>query len=65
LFAAIGSMNGLVLNKYFLSFIKYNKYKKEGKIQIRDTIIEGFENIPKAFFGIFNGQNIGKMVVKL
>jgi len=37
----------------------------DGKLKIRETIIEGFENIPKAFMGLFKGDNIGKMIVKI
>ncbi|QQE77426.1 NADP-dependent oxidoreductase [Alicyclobacillus sp. SO9] len=37
----------------------------QGKITYRDTIIEGFENIPRAFLGLFTGENIGKQVVKV
>ena len=36
----------------------------EGKIQTEETVMEGFENMPKAFIGLFSGSNKGKMVVK-
>ena len=38
---------------------------KEGKIQSRETVVSGIENAVDAFLGLFNGQNFGKMVVKL
>ena len=37
----------------------------EGKIKWRETILEGIENAPKAFIGLFQGDNIGKMLVKI
>jgi NADPH-dependent curcumin reductase CurA len=37
----------------------------EGRIKSRDTVVEGLENAPKAFFGLFSGDNTGKMLVKL
>lgn len=37
---------------------------KEGKLKYREEVMEGFENIPKAFIGMLNGQNTGKMLVK-
>lgn len=37
---------------------------KEGKLQYRENIIEGFENMPRAFIGLLQGENIGKQVVK-
>merc|ERR1719323_884206 len=36
----------------------------EGKIQTEETVMEGFENMPNAFIGLFSGSNKGKMVVK-
>ncbi len=35
----------------------------EGKITYRETIAEGIENTPKAFIGLFHGDNIGKQLV--
>ncbi len=37
----------------------------EGKIQYRETILEGIENAPAAFAGLFTGRNTGKMLVRL
>jgi NADPH-dependent curcumin reductase CurA len=28
-------------------------------------VVEGIENAPKAFLGLFSGDNLGKMVVRL
>ena len=41
------------------------KWIKEGKIQWKETIINGLENAPNAFIGLFHGENIGKMLVKI
>lgn len=38
---------------------------KEGKLKYRETIVDGFENIPSAFLGLFRGENIGKQLVKV
>jgi len=37
----------------------------EGKLHSKETLISGFEKLPEAFIGLFNGTNIGKMVVKI
>src|SRR5688572_1463548 len=37
----------------------------EGKVKPRDTIVEGLEQMPEAFLGLFQGANTGKMLVKL
>jgi hypothetical protein len=36
-----------------------------GKIQSRETIHDGIEAMPHAFRGLFTGENIGKMLVRL
>lgn len=36
---------------------------KEGKLQSREHITKGFENMPTAFMGILKGENIGKAIV--
>ena len=36
-----------------------------GKIQNRETVKEGIENAPAAFLGLFKGENLGKMLVRL
>jgi NADPH-dependent curcumin reductase CurA len=38
---------------------------KSGQIKYREDIIEGFENLPKAFIGMLQGDNIGKRLVKV
>ena len=30
-----------------------------------EHIVNGFENMPKAFIGLFDGENIGKVVVNV
>jgi NADPH-dependent curcumin reductase CurA len=37
----------------------------DGKIQYHENIVEGFENLPEAFLGLFRGENIGKQLVKV
>ncbi len=37
----------------------------EGKIKYREDVVEGLENAPEAFFGLFTGANFGKLVVKV
>ena len=36
-----------------------------GQVKSRDTIVEGLEQMPEAFLGLFEGANTGKMLVKL
>ena len=36
-----------------------------GKIKYRETVVDGLENAPKAFIGLFSGENTGKQLVRL
>jgi hypothetical protein len=36
-----------------------------GKIKWQETIVAGIENAPRAFIGLFRGENVGKMLVRL
>ena len=42
-----------------------SKWLNEGKIIQYETIMEGLEQAPTAFIGLFKGQNLGKMIVKI
>ena len=41
------------------------QWLKEGKIQYREDVVEGFGNTVKAFIGMMQGENTGKMLVKV
>jgi NADPH-dependent curcumin reductase CurA len=41
------------------------QWLKEGKIQYREEIVNGFGNTVKAFIGMLQGENTGKMLVKV
>jgi len=36
-----------------------------GQIKWQETVVDGIENAPNALIGLFNGENMGKMLVKL
>ncbi len=38
---------------------------QEGKLKYREQIVEGFENTVQAFIGMLQGENTGKMLVKI
>ena len=41
------------------------KWLQEGKLKYHEQIVEGFENTPRAFIGMLQGENTGKMLVKV
>jgi NADPH:quinone reductase len=44
---------------------RLSTWVEEGQLRVRETVVEGFANVPKAFLGLFTGENTGKMVVRL
>jgi NADPH-dependent curcumin reductase CurA len=36
-----------------------------GTVKSRETVVEGLERMPEAFLGLFEGANVGKMLVRL
>jgi hypothetical protein len=41
------------------------RWIQEDRIVWRETVFGGIENATKAFLGLFDSENIGKMLVKL
>lgn len=62
-------MQGFTVGNYADRFkegaMELGKWLGEGKLTYRETIREGFENIPAAFLDLFEGNNIGKLLVKV
>jgi NADPH-dependent curcumin reductase CurA len=38
---------------------------RSGQIRVDETVVDGIENAPDAFLGLFRGDNIGKAVVRI
>jgi NADPH-dependent curcumin reductase CurA len=41
------------------------EWVKEGKIKVREDIVDGLEHAPEAFIGLLEGKNAGKLVIKV
>ena len=41
------------------------RWIQEGKLKVRETVTDGFENMPRAFIEMMRGGNVGKAVVKV
>jgi NADPH-dependent curcumin reductase CurA len=53
-------------NPRFADFLReVGPWVAEGKIECRETMLEGIENVPGAFAGLFRGDNTGKMLVRV
>lgn len=46
-------------------YSQLGKWVQSGKIKYHENIVDGLENAPKAFIGLFKGENIGKQIVKV
>lgn len=62
-------MQGFIVGNYAEKFPEgmqqLSKWLKDDKLTYSETIVEGFDAIPKAFIDLFEGKNKGKMIVKI
>jgi NADPH-dependent curcumin reductase CurA len=62
-------MQGFIVSDFADKFPVAKKqlfnWLKEGRLTYHETITEGFEQIPQAFLGLFEGKNEGKMIIKV
>jgi len=62
-------MQGFIVGNYTTRFpeamTQLSTWLKEGKLTYSETITEGFDQLPQAFIDLFEGKNIGKMIVKI
>jgi len=53
-------------NARFPEFLaEVGPWVRSGELDYRETIVDGLENLPAAFAGLFHGDNIGKMLVRV
>ncbi|MFQ5519922.1 MAG: NADP-dependent oxidoreductase [Candidatus Methylomirabilia bacterium] len=62
-------MQGFIISDQLARYSEFMSevggWLKAGKLKYEETVVEGIENAPKAFLGLFTGENLGKMVVKV
>ena len=62
-------MKGLIVSDWLDRRADFEKevggYFKAGKVKNKETVVKGIDQAVGAFLGLFQGQNIGKMVVEL
>lgn len=62
-------MKGFIIIDYAPRFAEgiqqLSQWLAEGKLKYAENIVEGFENAPRAFLGLFTGENLGKQLVKV
>ena len=62
-------MKGFIITNYAQRFSEgvnqLSRWLSEGKLKYAENVVEGFENTPRAFIGLFKGENLGKQIVKV
>jgi NADPH-dependent curcumin reductase CurA len=53
------------LDRFPAFMAEVGPWVRDGKVQYRETVLEGIDAIPRAFAGLFHGENIGKMLVRV
>lgn len=63
------TMKGMIVGDWLNRRDEFEKevggYFRSGKLKNKETIVEGIDQAVGAFLGLFKGENVGKMVVKL
>ena len=69
LIATRGTVQGILVWDYAPRFEQATEqlaaWVASGDLTYRETVTEGLENAPDAFLGLFEGENVGKQVVKV
>ena len=62
-------MQGFLVGDYGKRFKEaaeqLGQWVSNGELKYEETIFEGFDQVPDAFLGLFDGSNTGKLLVKL
>jgi NADPH-dependent curcumin reductase CurA len=52
-------------DRYAAFLAEVAPWVRDGSLRYRETIVEGLERVPEAFAGLFRGDNVGKMLVRV
>jgi len=62
-------MKGFIITDYAARFsegvMQLTQWLAAGRLKYAETVVEGFENTPRAFIGLFTGDNLGKQIVRV
>ena len=52
-------------NDHDVARARLASWVRDGSLKYREDIVDGFEHAPRAFIGLMNGANFGKLLVKM
>ena len=52
-------------HRYDEALRRLGRWVGEGRLRYREDVVEGLEHAPRAFIGLFRGENRGKLLVKV
>ncbi len=62
-------MTGFIVSDSFDRLPEFQRdmggWIREGRMRSRETMVEGIEAAPAAFLGLLQGENVGKMLVRV
>ncbi|MFO0996656.1 MAG: NADP-dependent oxidoreductase [Alphaproteobacteria bacterium] len=62
-------LKGFIVSDHYDRFAEFHAallpLVRDGRIKYREDIVDGLENAPKAFIGLLQGRNFGKLIVKI
>ena len=62
-------MQGYIISDHYDRFSEFaeqaSEWVRSGRLRYRETVIDGIENAPQAFLGLFRGDGIGKTLVRV
>ena len=53
------------IREWVTASVQLSEWVKEGKLQYRESVVEGIGNAPGAFKGLLKGENFGKQLIKV
>jgi hypothetical protein len=63
------ALKGFIIFDYFPRMTEFyrdmGQWLASGAVKSQETVVDGLEKAPDAFLGLFKGENIGKMLVRL
>lgn len=65
----MATVRGFIVTQYIKQFAEayqqLGQWVRAGKLQYKETVVDGLEQAPEAFIGLLQGANTGKMLVRV